>query len=715
MPDLTLLNEAQRRAVTWGEGPLLVLAGPGSGKTFTITNRILFLLEQGTPPEEILTVTFTREAAASMQRRFQKMSKRLYPVNFGTFHSIFYHILQKSGELSHRKLLTNSQKKQLIIPIMKKYILRSGGDAAFAEAGEEAEGLLAAVSFYKNTGEADRAADQAPAAYREVFGEICGEYGAAVRRAGGIDFDDMLFACRELLRDRSSLRAYWQNRFRHILVDEFQDINPIQYEVLGLLSAAPYNLFAVGDDDQSIYGFRGSRPELMKRFEREYGAGRLLLDINYRCAAEIVRASAAVIGENRDRFPKELRPASEQTTGSAAGKAMRPSPEQATGSEGKVMHLNPKETMGPTGRGAGLEAALRIRSFPGREEQALYLTEELKKWRETHGKDGKSCAVLFRTNAYLQRTASKLKSAGIPFVIREKTVSIYEHFIVKDMMAYLLLAAESGRRESLLRILNRPRRGLSREALASGGGVKEMLQYYEQDFLPGEVKQEALSQLALLQTQLRNLGQMKPGLGISYILRAVKYEDYLRDRAQGTPELWEEWQELLDWLKSDAAAYENAADWLRMQKSYADGLERRSAGPEKEEAEGGIRLLTVHASKGLEFDRVFLPDCNERVFPHGSMPDLACVDEERRLFYVAMTRARETLELLYLAGDRARPRVPSRFLNPLLSAFHSSSRSSSNSQLSRYSSKASETRSYSSSSAINSSSGSSLGSSGFSL
>lgn len=673
MPDLTLLNEAQRRAVTWGEGPLLVLAGPGSGKTFTVTNRILYLLEQGTPAEEILTVTFTREAAASMQRRFQKMSKRLYPVNFGTFHSIFYHILQKSGDLSHRKLLTISQRKQLMIPIMKKYILRSGGDAACAEAGEEAERLLSAVSFYKNTGEADRAADQAPAAYREAFGEICGEYGAAVRRAGGIDFDDMLFACRELLRGRPSLREYWQRRFRHILVDEFQDINPIQYEVLGLLSAAPYNLFAVGDDDQSVYGFRGSRPELMKRFEREYGAGRLLLDINYRCAAEIVRASAAVIGENRDRFPKVLRPTPEKIP-DVAGGVIRQSMERMTDSASKTTWCPVKEGMSglaggksgpPAEREADPACGLRIRSFPGREEQGFYLTEELKKWREAHGKDKKSCAVLFRTNAFLQRTAAKLKSAGIPFLIREKTASIYEHFIVKDIMAYLLLAAGAGGREALLRVLNKPRRGLSREALAAGGGVEEMLRYYEQDFLPWEVKQEALSQLALLQTQLRNLGRMKPGLGVSYVMRAVKYEDYLRGRAQGNPELWEEWQELLDWLKSDAAAYENAADWLRMQKSYAAELERRPAGQKKEEAVGGIRLLTVHASKGLEFDRVYLPDCNERIFPHGSMPDLACVEEERRLFYVAMTRARETLELLYLTGDRARPRVPSRFLNPL--------------------------------------------------
>lgn len=660
MPDLTLLNEAQRRAVTWGEGPLLLLAGPGSGKTFTITNRILFLLEQGTPPEQILVVTFTREAAASMQRRFQKMSDRFYPVNFGTFHSIFYHILQKSSGHSRLKLLTGAQKKQMIIPVMKKYLQGAGGDAALAEAGEEAERLLSAVSFYKNTEDSGKAADQAPAAYRDAFLEICGEYRAAVHRTGGIDFDDMLFDCRELLRDRAGLREYWQGRFCHILVDEFQDINPIQYEVLRLLSAAPHNLFAVGDDDQSIYGFRGSRPDLMKRFEKEYQAGRLLLDINYRCAGEIVRASAAVIEENRDRFSKVLRPAPGREPEGIPGQEMSLVPErEQRGIPGHGTSLVPGKEMLPAFR-----RALCLKSFPGREEQAAYLTEELGRWSKTQGQAGKSCAVLFRTNAYLQRTATKLKKAGIPFTIREKTVSIYEHFIVKDMMAYLLLAAEAGGREELLRILNRPRRELSREALAAGGGVKEALQFYEKNYVPEEIRQKALSQLTLLQTQLRNLGRMKPGLGVSYVLKAVKYEAYLKERARGNPELWEEWQELLDWLKGDSAAYETAAEWLEMQKSYTEELERQPARSGKEK-EDGIRLMTAHASKGLEFDRVFIPDCNERIFPHGNMPDLDCVEEERRLFYVAMTRAKETLELLYLTGDRGRPRVPSRFLNPL--------------------------------------------------
>lgn len=626
MPDLTLLNEAQRRAVTWGEGPLLLLAGPGSGKTFTITNRILYLLEQGAAPEQILAVTFTREAAASMQRRFREMSQSFLPVCFGTFHSVFYHILQRSAGLSRLKLLTGHQKRNLILPILKKYMLQSGGGARLDEAGEDAEKVLSAISFYRNTQEPDRAADKAPAAFRGVFREICSEYDAAVRRDGGMDFDDLLIACRDLLRDRQNAREYWQGCFAHILVDEFQDINPVQYETLKLLSAPPYNVFAVGDDDQSVYGFRGARPELMRRFEKEFGAGRLLLDVNYRSSEQIVRGASAVIGGNCDRFPKSLRPAPGKLGGESAH-------------------------------------GLRVRAFPDKEAQNACLIEELSAWLEGPGKAGGNCALLFRTNAGMQRTAARLKRAGIPFVLQEKSRSIYEHFIVRDVMAYLTLAADGGNREALLRILNRPPRAVEREALAAGVSFPELIRCCERESCSEEKRREVRGQLELLQTQLKSLGKMKPGLGVNYVLKAVRYEEFLKKKAAGNPQLWAEWRELLEWMKADAGAYESAAAWLEMQISYTDQLKRQ---PRTFDRTDGIRLMTAHGSKGLEFDRVYIPDCNEGVFPHGSMPDLSGVEEERRLFYVAMTRAKEALELLYLTGDRVRPRVPSRFLNPLL-------------------------------------------------
>lgn len=660
-PDLQRMNKAQREAVTWGEGPLLLLAGPGSGKTFTIANRILFLIEQGVPPEELLVITFTKEAALSMQRRFQKMSDKFYPVNFGTFHSVFYHILQESGGFRSVKLLKDSQKRNLIIPILKKYDRRPEGAGTQESLAGDAGKALEAIGYYKNTGD-EGAAEKMPDFCRDRFSEILREYREAVQGQGALDFDDMLFECKKLLESREEVRSYWQGRFRHILIDEFQDINPVQYQVLRLLAAVPRNIFAVGDDDQSVYGFRGSRPELMKQFTEEYRAETRLLDVNYRCAKSIIDASLAVIGENRNRFLKNLK--------AAPGRQ---------------------------------EGELSLRSFRDREEESAYLTEALKKWLEEHREDREYCAVLFRTNAAMQGTAARLKKAGIPCVMSQKVQSIYEHFIVKDIMAYLLLAAGEWKREYLLRIINKPSRYVGREAVGEGRSLEDMKKYYERKNRENGGNRTAgygkdiPERLEQLQRQMKFLKGLSPGAGVSYILKAMKYEAYLKTQAAGNPEKAEEWEELLDWLKADGAGYENPKKWLEAQEAYTSGLEKQPAPFTGEERER-VRLMTVHGAKGLEFHTVFLPDCNERVFPHGSMPGPQETEEERRLFYVAMTRAKESLELLYLSGDRTRPRLPSRFLNPLL--YSSSSISSSNSQLSRYSSKASATLSYSSSSAM---------------
>ncbi|GFI64975.1 putative ATP-dependent DNA helicase YjcD [Lachnospiraceae bacterium] len=672
MPDFGQLNETQRKAVTWGEGPLLLLAGPGSGKTFTVTNRILFLLKQGVPPERILVITFTREAALSMQRRFQSMSGQFRPVHFGTFHSVFYRILQESGGFPHLKLLTGSQKRNLILPILQKYDNQPGEDRPGTDPEECAAGVLAAVSCFWNTGEPVQAAEKCPAPWRGSLEKICLEYGGAIRRIGGMDFDHMLFACTRLLEADATVRRRWKNRFSHILIDEFQDINPVQYEAVKLLSASPHNIFAVGDDDQSIYGFRGSRPELMKRFREEFGAGMLLLDVNYRCRQEIVHASLRVIGENQERFPKRLRAAQ-------------------------------------AGEGQNTDA-VKLRAFRDREEETAYLAKQLGDWQEAHRKDGRSCAVLFRTNLYMQAAAARLRNAGIRFGIGERTTSVYLHFIVKDIMAYLLLAAGEWKREHLLRVINRPSRYVSREAVGESRSISGMIRFYEEGSFDGEMRSKVLKRLRLLETQLNRLGKMKPAMAVNYVLKAVKYESYLTERAGGDREKLLEWNELLEWLRADAAGCGSTEEWLERQRCFTKELQSPVT---KEGEEVCIRLMTIHGAKGLEFDRVYIPDCNERVIPQGCMQDNGQVEEERRLLYVAMTRAKKSLELLYLSGDRQRPRLPSRFLTPLFQ--DSSSTISSNSQLSRNSSKASDTLSYSSSSEMNVSSGSWLGSSRFSL
>ncbi len=648
--DLTGLNEAQRRAVTHGEGPLLLLAGPGSGKTFTITNRILYLLENGAEPDRLLVITFTKEAALSMQRRFQeRCGSTVYPVNFGTFHSCFYHILQKSGAVSAKKIIKNSEKITLLLPILKQYQSSTEKEAG-DNLKDDAAQLLSAVSFFKNTFKYEAAMKKVPSIWQPDFGAIMTAYDERVRREGYIDFDDMLSGCRQLLQENADVRSYWQERFSHILIDEFQDINPVQYQVVKLLTKTPHNIFAVGDDDQAIYGFRGAEPDCLRRFEREFRAERLLLDINYRSRSKIVQASLAVIGENRNRFEKKLRAAQE--------------------SEGRLWDGGGQFQKGGHTSGDTVQKGVVCLGFADREQQYRHMLDA---FGHVSG-EGESCAVLFRTNSYMQGFAARLGREGIPYEIRETAVSIYEHFIVKDIVAYLAAAGGSAGREDFLRIVNKPSRYVSREAVAECGvDLAGLKAYYERDnAMPPACRAAVMNGLSALERQLKYMGSLPLHLAVDFCLKAAGYERYLREKAAAREDKWQEWQELLEWLRGDAAQYSGLKEWLAAQEKYNRALAQGMASGKQivrkvDIADRGkpVQIMTVHAAKGLEFDRVWIPDCNEKVYPHGSLPDPAAVEEERRIFYVAMTRAKKSLELLYLTGTREHPRQPSRFLNPL--------------------------------------------------
>ena len=652
--DLSSANEPQKAAIMHLRGPCLVLAGPGSGKTFTITNRILYLLEQGIPPESILVITFMKEAALSMQNRFREMCAGgaaksaggghipSQPVNFGTFHSVFYHILKESNVLKSNKLLGSSEKKNLIIPILRTYEQQQKKQEEEQNSlNDDAARMLSAIGFYKNTMQMDKACEKAPSRWQPHFQAVCRAYESAVKKTGRLDFDDMLYECRILLEENKGARNYWQNRFRHILIDEFQDINPVQYEAVKLLASGPNNIFAVGDDDQAIYGFRGSQPECLKRFAAEFGARQLLLDVNYRSRREIVEASLAVIGENKDRFVKQLKAADRK------------------GSDGRM-------PSGPAVRPVSMQA------FARKEEQYGHMIKGISRCLQ----EGEGCAVLFRTNSYMQGFAARLKAADIPYEMKEKAASIYGHFIVTDIMAYLQVAKGTGGREQMLRIINKPSRYIGREAVGEGSGdIRAIQNYYRKIQLPETQRQNVLRELARFEKQLESVRQFTLRPAIQYILKAMGYEQYLKDCSRNTPEKWQEWQELLEWLREDASGDPNLKEWMNFQEAYAKSLEQKDAesgeapGQKKKGQEKGkkaVQLLTVHGSKGLEFDRVWIPDCNERIFPHGNMPDEGAVEEERRIFYVAMTRAKKSLELLYLTGTKERPRQPSRFLNPLM-------------------------------------------------
>lgn len=660
------MSEAQRTAVMHGEGPMLVLAGPGSGKTFTITNRISYLMEHyRVRPEEILVITFTKEAALSMQERFLAAQKELrtapgtVPVNFGTFHAIFYQIIRLSCNKSADSILRDSEKKRIIIPIVKEFKRQQKKEAPAAVVGEDYEDaviLLSAISYYKNTGELQKAAEKLSAPWKEHFRELLDAYESVRRRSGRLDFDDMVYECLRLLEGEKRQLQGWRSRFRYILIDEFQDINPMQYKVIRLLAGERANLFCVGDDDQSIYGFRGSEPSLMKQFLKDYPqAKQVLLGINYRSGEEIVKSSLSVINQNRNRFPKELE---------AHRRADRLSQ----------------------------ESAVRICGFPGREEQYSYLVQQLRELIDSGAgrKNEGETAVLFRTNMQMQGFASRLSREGISYSMKEKSGCIYDHFIAKDIRAYLKCALGERQRSLFLGIMNKPSRWISREALTEEEVDFDNLKKYYRCYAPERQRASMVQRIERLERELELLSRMKPYLGMEFIRRRIGYEEYLEEKAAGDRQKWQEWKEMLDWLTEDARGYESHQKWLHHQEEFRREMEegqngiaklpieragKRSdrAGKQSDRAEeqdnrekhSGVRLMTVHASKGLEFSRVYIPDVNEGIYPHGRLLTAEEVEEERRILYVAMTRAKEALELLFAEGSKECPGLPSRFLNPL--------------------------------------------------
>lgn len=633
------LNDAQQKAVLHGEGPALVAAGPGSGKTTVITRRLLYLIqERKVPPKNILVITFTKEAAKSMQERFisQLREFNIYQstangfVSFGTFHSYFYQIIRSVKKYSNYRLITQQEKYRILKPILKEYTEEEVTEASMNK-------LLSQISYYKNTGvflpewqektdirseKKVATAEGEPLIEKEVWLRQFQCYEQKKETYQRMDFDDMLYLCKRALREDEELLAFWQKRFTYMLIDEYQDINPIQYELVRMLTLPPENLFVVGDDDQAIYGFRGADSKIFQRFLQDYPkAVQISLEINYRCGGKLVEASRSLIERNKVRVAKELTAWKENA------------------SKGKIRvvgAVNTKESYGKV-----------ISALKELEEKALG-----------------EAVILFRTNSAMQMMATELIGNQIPFILREKCESIYEHFLVKDIMDYMLAAEGSRERSLFLRIFHKQRTYLPREALrAEYVDLKQVKIFYQNGFYESR---QAVEAIEVLERNLLRLKNMRPRLAISYILHAMDYEGYLRRKVGDTKAVWEEWKALLEWLQEDAADFANFAQWKVHQELYGEALLQKQITGQEEKK--GIHLLTLHAAKGLEFDRVYMMNLNEGTLPkyrHSEILSTEKLEEERRLCYVGMTRAKEVLELHYVTGTKENPKLRSRFLEEI--------------------------------------------------
>lgn len=603
------ISNAQSRAIAHGTGPAMVLAGPGSGKTLVITQRTKYLIEQyGVNPQEILVITFTKAAAQEMRLRFSTVS-RASGVTFGTFHSVFFGILRQAYHFSSANILTEEKKYQIL-----RQLMRENGLAAENEK-EMLPDLASEISVVKNE-QIDLQHYYSKLCPEESFRHIYEKYEEIHKRQGMLDFDDMLVYTFELFRQRKDILAAWQRRFRYILVDEFQDINMLQYRILRMLAEPENNLFIVGDDDQSIYRFRGAKPEIMLNFGKDYpNAHQILLDRNFRSQPAIVKSSLLVIEENEKRFKKNIQYVRKGSN------------------------------------------TVDIQEFDNQEHESLYLVRCIKKSLE-QGLQMKDIAVLFRTNQGAGPFAQRLMEFNIPFVMRDALPNIYEHWIAQDIFAYLHLARTRLDRAQFLQVMNRPKRYIGRDSIDAPVISFETLRTYYED------KEWMLDRIDRMEIDLRLLTGMTPYAAVNYIRHGIGYEEYVKEYAAARRMKAEELTELLDEIQQSAKPYRTIEEWFEKIEEYAAKLEEKRSAPKKEE--DAIMLATLHGSKGLEFKEVFLVDVNEGNIPYKKASAQADFEEERRLFYVGMTRAKDKLHIFYVKERYGKEQEPSQFLDGLL-------------------------------------------------
>ena len=613
------LNRGQDEAIKHGNGPCMVLAPPGSGKTLIVTERTRYLIEEsGVRPDQILVITFTRYAAREMKERFERLTAgKNYPVTFGTFHSIFYGILKCAYGIGANNLMSEKESSVLLQEVLDQTNIESTPEVEDEE--ELVRELLREVGMVKN-GLCHLKDFHSKYLTQDEFAEVFRSYEHQKKELKKFDFDDMLVQCYALFRKKPEILQGWQKRFQYILIDEFQDINRVQYEVIRMLAAPRYNLFVVGDDDQSIYGFRGAKPELMLYMKQEFPSLRTIsLTVNYRSTEFITGAAARVILHNDTRFYKRV---------------------QSFRGRGQNVH---------------------VQEVLDEQEEAQYVTEEIQKKLDQGIKPGE-IAVLFRAAVQARMISEILSEHRIPFEMRDYVTNFYRHFIVKDMMAYLQLAAGKRDRSLFLTICNRPLRYLARNSMENRQVNFEDLRkfYCDKDWMLDIIDQ--------FDVDVRMMKNMAPYAAIQYIRKKIGYDDFLKEYAEKHQLSWKQLMDVMAELEERSKNFKSYDEWEIHIAKYTQELEEQQAKARKikGERENKVQLMTIHSAKGLEFEDVFVIHANEGEIPHQKAEKKDEIEEERRLFYVALTRAKNNLCISYITQKNGNSIKPSRFVEELL-------------------------------------------------
>ncbi len=634
--DLSTLNPEQRRAVECTEGPLLVLAGAGTGKTRVITYRIAHLLDLGVEPEEILAVTFTNKAAREMRERLAELVGKPTAKRFllGTFHAFCLQILrshaQRLGLAKGFQIISGTDQRDLARDAIKM----AGIDKSLFSPMR----LLSSISRLKNAGETPAAAfASAHGAQARLIAFAQLRYQKSMQRLEAVDFDDLILLALQLMRTDEEVREALRARFRYVLVDEYQDTNRPQYELVRILTENSRNICAVGDDDQGIYSFRGARLENITDFERDFPELEVIaLTTNYRSTTPILKAAHAVVAKNPTRRDKEL----------------------------------------SSHKGHG--ALVQVLETASEEDEARRIADIVHKRHFQDGVPFANIALIFRTRAQPRPFETAFNEREIPYRMAGLH-SFYDKKEIKDLLAYLRVLARPDDDLPWFRVLAFPSK---RIGLASRTRIAELAKRRKQTIaellaeLPAELPKRVVAALRPLLASLATArAGLKAGLTppVRELLKAVRFKEGLLAES-GQIEGLQRWG-FVQSLLEDLERREGRRD-MRTLSGFLDIVALDSSDRGQKEEEEQVTFITIHASKGLEYGEVFLPGLEEGLLPHKRAVQEggdAAIEEERRLCYVGMTRARSRLTLSYAklrrSGAMQAPTRPSRFLADVPESF----------------------------------------------
>lgn len=594
------LNKNQAQAVAHIDGPCMVLAGPGSGKTRIISQRIVsMVLDHGIPPTRILAISFTKASSLEMKKRTLAYGKddRLNKVSFGTFHSSFFRILRRYAGVSLEDLLLDLDRFKLVRSILKYLKISNYND-------DDVLDLLNEISLVKNELVDYRDYDSQSFEH-EIFQKAYRLYEDEKKRHGKIDFDDMLIQAYDLLNNDPAILSIVRQVFKYILIDEFQDINRVQFELIRLIAGQENNLFVVGDEDQSIYGFRGARPDFMLEFDQYFPSARhILLDTNYRSSKDIVDLSLGLIKKNKKRHPKDLKAFSKDPA--------------------RISYIYPKDTD---------------------DEARLVADQIFDRVGSQKGADYGDFAVIYRTNRQARAFVDAFMDKRIPFILKDAPKTIYDHWVSLDIIAYLRIAMEIGSGGDWARVINKPFRYISKKSLAKAEASMDFLDCLLND---EDIKDFQKKNLEDLYIDLNYVRGLSPQYGISYIRTTLDYDRYILDYCHERRIKSQQIVEILDELEAAAGPYRTILDFFKhidqVREEVKKNADKTAGSSLATSADKGVVLTTMHGSKGLEFDNVYIVGVNEGIVPYQLGDDSKLdIEEERRLLYVAITRAKRFL------------------------------------------------------------------------